>query len=503
MGSLDEVLAAAPQARRIDLDGRTVLPAFIDSHTHFHRAAVLKHLHLDFETLLVPDVASVLAHVAERAAGTAAGGWIEGDSISAARLAEGRLPDRAELDSVSAGHPVIIRGIGKHVIAANSAALALAGIDRDTPDPPGGRIERDEQGEPTGILHERAKLRLDASANDTVVPRASREQRLEALRTGMSMMHRLGVAAIHEMVRQPEEAGDLAALHAAGELSLRTSLYYRIHESPMSLDWLTSLGLRSGWGDAWLRVAGVKISVDGWCIFRNAAVYQDYDADPGNAGLLRIEPEDLDALVSTAAAAGLSVAVHAVGARAVDAALDAFGGAPPAPLGRHRVEHAHLDVDEGQLRRLRDLGLTLSAQPGFLPAYAPDWRAGLAPERVDGIMPLASAQHMGIPVIINSDMPSGPVGPLHTIAAAVERAADVGTIGAGEGLSMVEAWRAHTSLPADVTGDRVGGRLEPGRAADLVVLQDDPFRAGAGVPEGVGATMVGGIVRHDPEGWLA
>lgn len=504
VGSLDQARAALPGARILDLGGATVLPSFIDSHTHFHRAAVLRHLFLDFEALAPASIEEVLAHVRDRAASLPEGSWIQGDSIAAARLAERRLPDRRELDDAAPRHPVLIRGIGKHVIAGNSAALAAAGISRDTADPPGGRIERDPDGEPTGILHERAKLRLDTSAPDTVVPPVARAQRLTALRAGFGELHRLGITTIGEMVRLTEEVDDLAELHAAGELSVRVRVHYRVHETELRLEWLRGLGIRRGLGDDWLRILGVKISIDGWCIFRNAAVHEPYLGEPQNRGLLRIEPEELARLVAGANAQGLGIAVHAVGARAVDAALDAFGSAGPPTAGPWRLEHAHLDVDEPRLRRAHALRLVLSAQPGFLAPYLPDWEAGLASDRLERVMPLGTARRIGMPIIINSDLPSGPAGPLRTIAAAVDRQAGGRSLGRAEAIPLVDAWRAHVSVPAEVMGDTCLGRLGPGMRADLVVLGTDPFATGA-MPEGLGveATLVDGRVRFDARGRFA
>jgi predicted amidohydrolase YtcJ len=505
VGSLDAARAAARRARVVDLRGATVLPAFIDSHTHFHRAAILRHLFLDFEALAPGSVAEVVDAVRARAGALPPGAWIQGDSITAARLAEGRLPTRQELDAAAPDQPVLIRGIGKHVIAANSAALAAAGITHETPDPPGGRIERDAHGEPTGVLHERAKLRLDTSVADTVVPPTPRDQRLAALRAGFTELHRMGIATIGEMIRLTEEADDLAALHQAGELAVRARLHYRIHETEIRLDWLRGLGVRRGLGDDWLRVLGTKISIDGWCIFRNAAVYEPYRGEPGNTGLLRIEPDELTRLVAASNTQGLGIAVHAVGARAVDAALDAFAAAGPPTAGPWRLEHAHLDVTDAQLRRAAGSGLVLSAQPAFLPAYRPDWEQGLSPERVQGIMRLATARRLGIPVIINSDQPSGPAGPLLAIAAAVDRCAGGGgTVGADEAIPLVDAWRAHTSVPAEVMGEPRLGHLVTGARADLVVIGADPFAPGVVIDRlPIEATLVDGQVKVDTVGRFA
>lgn len=501
LGSWSDLSAGVgPETRVIDVGGRTVLPAFIDSHTHFHRGAVVRRSFLDFEALDPTGLDDVLAAVRQRAVSAGPDMWIQGDSLSPSRLAEGRLPDRHELDGAALGHPVILRGIGKHVVAANSLALAAAGIDRTTDDPPGGRIERDAHGDPTGILHESAKLRLDQSRPDSVVPTPSAEERRAALRAGYRELHAAGIATIHEMIRLPEEADDHAALRAAGELGVRIRLYYRIHESPLSLDWLIRLGIRRGLGDAWLRVLGIKISVDGFCIFRNAAVERPYRDEPDNHGLFRIEADTLDDLVRRANAQGLQIAVHAVGPLAVDRALDAFERAGPAVAGPHRLEHAYLDIDEPRLRRAQRLGLVWSVQPAFLDAYRREWADALEPERVMGIMPLATGVAIGLPLLFNSDFPCAPFDPLDGIRCAV---------GVGPGgrrrpdgvVGLARAWHAYTTGPAEVAGDDDLGRLRRGARADLIVLDADPFDDDRALADlAVRATMVDGTLVHDETG---
>ena len=182
--------------------------------------------------------------------------------------------------------------------------------------------------------------------------------------------------------------------------------------------------------------------------------------------------------MADANAGGLGIAVHAVGARAVDAALDAFAAAGAPTAGPWRLEHAHLDVTEAQLRRAHALGLVLSAQPAFLPAYRPDWELGLAPERLDRIMPLATARALGIPIIINSDQPSGPAGPVLAIAAAVDRVRAGGPWGRGRASRWSTPGGPTRACPLTSWGMRRLGRLVPGARADLVVLGVDPFAAG-------------------------
>jgi predicted amidohydrolase YtcJ len=192
--------------------------------------------------------------------------------------------------------------------------------------------------------------------------------------------------------------------------------------------------------------------------------------------------------------------VHAVGARAVDAALDAFAAAGPAHAGPYRIEHAHLDVDQLRLARIRSLGVVMSVQPAFLPAYLADWQLGLADERIERIMPIGSAMRMGIPVLFGSDMPSGPAGPLAAVAAAVRRCVGSRIVGAAERIGIRDAWRAHTSVPAEVLGDPRIGRLEPGTWADLVILDEDPFTVGDPAAARIVTTMVQGRIVQDETG---
>jgi predicted amidohydrolase YtcJ len=500
VGSDDEmdVLADDRRTTVIELHGRAVTPAFVDSHTHFHRTALVRRLYLDFEALAPADHSQLLALVETRHRELPRGTWLQGDSLRPSGLAEGVLPDRHALDRVTGDRPVVLRGIGKHVVLANSSALAAAGIDATTPDPPGGRIEHDDDGEPTGILHERAKLRLDTSAIDTVIPMPSPEARFEAIRSAIGDLHRLGITTIHEMIRLPEEADDLAALHALHQLDVRVRLSYRVHETPIRLEHLATLGVRRGFGDPWFRVLGIKISVDGWCIFGNAAVEEPYVGKAAGRGLMRIEPAELRTLVAAANGRGLGVALHAVGPRAVDAALDAFEGAGPATAGPYRLEHGHLDMDERRLARMRELEVAWSVQPGLLPAYRTDWEAILEPARVDSIMPLAAGAALGIPILQNSDVPSGPQTPFAAIHAAVTREAGGRRIGADQGISLVDAWRGWTTVPHAVAAEDALGALAPGSFADLMVLSRDPFDGPASALNDlrVDATMLDGRFVH-------
>jgi predicted amidohydrolase YtcJ len=480
VGAAEDLLAArAPDARVVDLRGACVVPGFTDSHTHFHRTALLSEHFLDFTALAPSTIGDVLEAVRRRSAHGHQGEWVQGDNLSDFVLAERRFPTRWELDAVSDGRPVLLRGMGKHVVAANSLALARAGITAETPDPAGGRIERDDQGEPTGVLHERAKLRLDTTRVDTVVPPLAEEDRLRALQAGIAQLHSQGICSIHEITRTADEFGDYQRLREAGGLTMRVRAYVRVIEGQATVHDLARLGVRSGLGDSWLRLGGVKVSIDGSCAFRNAALYEDYPGHPGNRGLVRVEQDELDETVSIAHRLGLQVAVHAIGPRAVDMALAAFeaAGSPQALAAmRHRVEHAYLPARPEQLARMRNLGLVLSTQPGFIQSVGDTWVDIFGPEYAGRMMPLRSAVAAGVLVMGNSDCPTASTAPLSGIAAAVRRRTRLGVqLGTDEAVTIAEAIRMYTTVPAySAREERQRGSVEVGKRADLTVLSADP-----------------------------
>jgi len=392
--------------------------------------------------------------------------------------------------------------VGKHGIAASSAALAAAGISRDTPDPPGGRIERDGQGEPTGVLHERAKLRLDATRADTVIPPLAEARRLDALSGGLAELNRLGITEIHEIVQSPDELADYSRLREQGLLTTRVVCYVRVIEGQATLGDLTRLGLRTGFGDDWLRIGGVKVSIDGSCTLHNAAVYGGYRDQPDNDGLIRVEQGELDELLAGASRHGLQVAVHAIGQRAVDMALAAIGRAGPAGAVaglRHRIEHAYLAPRAGQLERCRDLDVVVSTQPSFLWANGDTWPAMFGPAEAARMMPVRSLLDLGIPVQLNTDFPNAPLDPLLTLRSAVDRRTRAGTVlGPGEAVTPRQAWALATEGAAfGAFEEHRRGRLEPGYLADLIVVSGDPFTLSGDLA--VAATVAGGRLVHGAE----
>jgi predicted amidohydrolase YtcJ len=489
------------ETRVVDARGGRIAPAFVDSHTHFHRASIMEYLYLNFEKLEPTSIGQVLDLVRARAAGTSDDAWIQGDSLDASRLAERRLPTRHELDAAAPGRCVVLRTVGRHALSASSAALRTAGIDAQTTEPAGGRIEREADGEPNGVLHEHGKLRLDMTRADTVVPRPTAAQRQVALEDGMRRLAGHGIAAIHDIVREPTEIADYIDLDVSGRLHTRIRLYVRGRESQTPLEFLTGLGLRRGFGSDWLRLAGVKLSIDGDLANRNAAVYEPYPDEPDNVGLLRLTADELTDAVVRSHEAALPVAVHAIGPKAVDMALDAVAEAQRrAPQQRltHRIEHAFFAQREGRLKRFADLGVVWSTQVSMLYSEGDAWVAAAGRAFLDGVLPLRTALGMGVAVQINSDYPCSPLSPLVGLRAAVERRTRDGEVLADdEAITSAEAIALMTASPAATVGEsQVSGEVAVGNWADLIVLSPDPDIDGPPGPLDlrVDATLAGGHV---------
>lgn len=481
VGSTDEILdLAGPRTERIDVEGRTVLPAFIDSHTHLRRASLVLAYYIDFLENRPSRLDQVLDAVRIRAERLAPGSWIQGDSFRPRGTDAVRFPTRWELDAVAPRHPVVIRGIGRHVAAANSLALQLAGIDRNTADPPGGRLERDASGEVTGVLHEHGKLRLDATRSDTVIPAPTEEERVAALGDAVRLLHSYGIACVHEMAREPNDIGDYLRLREQGGLGVRVRFYVRGLEAQTKLEWVTGLGLRSEFGDDWTRLGGLKFSIDGSAGPHNAALYEEYPGDPGNTGILRIQPGALDEAVATAQRSGLPVAIHAIGPRAVDIALDSLEAAVTAhPNGRlrHRIEHANLPPNPGQFERMARLGVMWSVQPAFLVGEGEHWAEIFGEERAHTAMPVKSAAALGVPIQFNSDYPCSSMNPFVGVRAAVTRTTEKGNVfGAAEAVSVDRAMRYMTTAASYSTSpEHRQGSIEAGNFADLMVTSLDPY----------------------------
>ena len=465
-------------SERVDLDGRCVVPGFTDAHVHFLEWS-LSLARLDLSRTRSRD--EVLT--AARSAAPGANGWLIGAGWRAAHWPAGDPePHREALDAACGDRPVLLWAHDHHTAWLSSAALALLPIG-DAP-----VVERDAAGAPTGVVRETAAW--DAAA---ALP-APRESEIdEAVARALRAAHGRGVTGIHDFQREHGFAA-WQRLHADRRLSLRVWASLPAER----LEEIIALGLRSGLGDEWLRIGPVKAFADGTLGSRTASMLEPF-ADSGRGQAL-LNADELRDLSGRSADAGLELAVHAIGDAANRAVLDALEATrerwAPRRL-RPRIEHAQL-LDPDDLGRFAALGVTASMQP----SHAPSDRAGAESAwgaRCAGAYALGSLAAGGAALCFGSDAPIEPLDPLAGVQAAATR-----DWPASEALPVERALDGFWSGAAHARqAERRLGRLLPGYAADLVVLERDPVTCPPGEIAAIGvvATMVGGRWVHGRPPW--
>jgi len=473
--SVHETALASPDV--VDLGGRVVLPGFSDAHVHFPTWALARsEVALDGCTSL----AEALARVG--AAGPQPGGVIRGHGWRSGDWPGGEEPSAARLDEVTGATPAALLAKDYHSLWLNSAALALADGDLEVA---GGVVVRDGRGEPTGVLREEAAWRF--KERHLVVPD---DAYVEAMRAGLKLAAARGVTAVHD------KDGWLGALRLWQRLERDGSLTLRVWQSVPAdqADALAALGLASGLGSPLLRLGYLKVFMDGTLGSQTALLLD-------GSGVRITGRDELAAIILAGARAGFPVAVHAIGDRANRDALDAFEQtrAVWAPLGlRHRVEHAQL-LDPADLPRFAALGVACSVQ--FTHATSDrDLADRFWTGRTAGAYAYRSLVDSGAVVANGSDAPIEELDPLAGVRAGVRRTVDGRPPWHPEQeLTVEQAFAATSPAPAWLCGDeRWRGRLLPGYAADLVVLDRDPWED---LDAEVVATMVAGRWVHNPPPW--
>lgn len=506
---LSPPLTKGGREERIDLKGCTVIPGLIDAHLHFEWYALgLQNIDAD-----VPTLEQALERVAERARVMPKGSWLLGRGWNQNVWPGGAFPTAADLDRVAPEHPVFLTAKSGHAAWVNSLALRLAGISASTPDPAGGSIVRDARGQPTGILLEDAMELVRRH-----LPDPTPEQVAAAMQAALSNAWRAGLTGIHDF-DGPRAFSAYQLLKERGKLGLRV-----VKNIPVAyLQQAIELGLRTGFGDDWLRIGAIKIFADGALGPRTAALFAPYEGEPDNRGIVVTDKEEMFEKVRLASASGLACAIHAIGDRANHDVLDVYeavrrleaqrakapsplaegwGGRPPHGPLRHRIEHVQL-LHPDDYGRLAQLGLIASMQPihaiSDMEMAERYWG-----ERCAGAYAWRTQLEAGAVLAFGSDCPVEPLEPLLGIYAAVTRRRADGSPGP-EGwypqqrLTVEEAVRGFTwgaAYAASMEGHL--GTLTPGKLADLVVLSEDIFRMDPmAIPQTeVLATMIGGRFCH-------
>ncbi|WP_319408528.1 amidohydrolase [uncultured Desulfosarcina sp.] len=475
VGKNDDILhLAGAGTEKIDVNGRLVVPGFIDTHIHFYEWALQRQgVKLDDLT----GFEELLTRVGQAGGNRPPGQWIMGQGWNETDWTEPRMPDREALDRAAPAHPVLLWRCDLHLAAANSAALKLAGIDAGTPDPPEGRIERDYTGEPTGILRELA-INLVRQA---IAP-PNDDQIVEAFADATSALHRRGITGIHDVRLMADKDGARAfqafqKLDRDGRLKLRSWVTLPGDR----LDDIIGLGLRTGFGNDRLRVGHVKFFSDGGMGARTAWMIDPF-LDAG-CGMPLMEMDALAEDIHRADEAGLSVMVHAVGDRANRELVTLFEAlesrrirtGQSRPVIPHRIEHVQMIRPE-DADRLRNLHLALCVTPAnmVLDINLIDSAVG---EKGQWTYAFRRLMDTGTPVMFSSDCPVCDPDPLVGIHAAVTRQRANGTPENGwhpqNRISVAEAIQAYTATPAAVHQARYLGVIAPGKKADLAVLSEN------------------------------
>jgi predicted amidohydrolase YtcJ len=465
-----ELLDQFPFAEKEDLGGRVVLPGLTDAHIHMQWYS-LGLQKVDCETGTREEC---LRRIAERARVTPPGEWILGHGWQQNDW-DGEFPTASQLDAAAPNHPVYLTAKSLHAGWANALAFKQAGITAATSDPENGKIMRDPHGVPNGILLEKAMDLFDKA-----LPAVTLEQLINAIQAAQPLLWKMGLTGIHDFDQRLCFMA-MQVLHQRRELKLRTT-----KSIPMELlQQAYELGLRSGFGDDMLQIGSVKIFMDGALGPRTAAMFQPYENEPGNHGILNMDSEELYEIGRQAVDAGLSVAVHAIGDRANHEVLDAFEQLRSyereknLPLFRHRIEHVQV-LHPDDAARLGKLGVIASMQPihaisdmqaadkfwGARSSLAYAWRTQLLSKAV---------------LAFGSDAPVESPNPFLGLHAAITRRRPDGTPSPQgwypeQRLSLLEAWQGFTSGAACAGGmeDRLG-KLSAGFYADLIALEKDPF----------------------------
>ncbi len=459
--------------RVINAAGRRVVPGFNDAHVHF----VDGGRQLDNVDLKDADTPEEFARrIAERAKITPGGEWILGGDWDDQRWTPARLPTRALIDPVTPSTPVFVNRYDGHMSLANSAALQLAGVTAQTPDPPGGTIVRDAQGNPTGVLKDAAMGFVDR-----MIPRMTPERRLHAVKRALDHAASLGVTSVQDM----NPAYDDIAVYA--ELANRGELTARIYAAPMETGWQdqAKLGIHRSFGSAWLRVGAVKGYADGSLGSTTAYFFQPYTDAPNTRGLLSDEMQPVDLMrerMVGADRAGLQLCIHAIGDAGISQILDLFGDVVRANGDRDRrlrIEHAQ-HIAPNDFDRFASLEVIASVQPYHAIDDGRWAERRIGPERIKTTYAFRTLLSKGVRLALGTDWYVAPLNPMLTLYAATTRATLDGRNPGGwvpeQKITVAEAVSAYTAGSAYAEfQDAEKGTIARGKLADLVILSDDIF----------------------------
>lgn len=482
VGSDDEIRSiAGPSTTEEHLPGMTIIPGLIDAHNHLlSTGRMLQQVQL-YDCRSIADITSRIDMAARNAS---PGTWVVGRGWDESLLAEHRHPNRSDLDPVSHGHPVVIHRVWNKLVA-NSEAMRRAGISRESPDPPAdvaysGSFDRDEAGEPTGLFRDRAKALITDH-----IPAADENAEIAAIATACRAYNTVGLTGVAEPGLTPSETRAYQQAARQRQLTVRTDMLLAAWgfgaaslESGLK-DRFRDLGLRGGFGDDLLRLEGIKFMPDGGVGDRTARMFAPYLNDPHNRGQWVVDPVELPQLIGWVHDLGFSIDTHTCGDEAQQVVVEAYAAAQtrnPQPFLRHRVHHAYFPTARTLKLMARHHIPAVVSNP-FITNLGESFVVSLGEERASTVMPMRTYLDNGVLLAGSSDSHVSDYNPWIGMYAATTRKTVTGRVlGTSERITAREALRAYTIGGAYVTGrEKRTGSLEPGKLADLVLLESDPL----------------------------
>ncbi|HET8922325.1 MAG TPA: amidohydrolase [Candidatus Acidoferrum sp.] len=473
IGKMDHVLldcgGSQEGAETVQLRGRFVMPGFNDAHVHLGSAAADM---VAVPLTGVPSVEELQKRVADAVARHKEGEWITGGGWDHTLWLEKRFPNRQQLDAVAPKNPVILTHISGHVAVANSLALKHGEIDKNTPNPPGGEIEHDALGGPTGMLKESAAMSLVTAR----IPDPTPERRRHGIELVFEDVAKNGVTSVQDN-SDWEDFKVYQQLKEEGKLTVRITEWLPFNAS---LNDLQDMRAQGGMKDSWLKTGMLKAFTDGALGSRTAALLQPYSDDPSTSGILTNNPEKLRTMAIERDKAGFQLGFHAIGDHANRVALDVFEAVAKAngPRDRRdRIEHAQVIAPE-DFQRFAKLKVIASMQPSHQTTDMRWAEDRIGPERIKGAYAWATMLKDGVRLAFGTDYNVEPISPFRGLYACVTRERPEGGPRNGwerqEKISLEECIRAYTSGSAYAQFEEgKKGELKAGEYADFIILSDD------------------------------
>ncbi|AGT07284.1 amidohydrolase [Paracoccus aminophilus] len=502
LGRSDEIAALiGPETQVVDLGGRFAMPGLNDAHLHLISTGLLRG-QVDATADAAPTRAALIAALQARAADTPKGEWVQARGFDQTRYPDGLMPTAQELDAALPDHPVSVTRACGHITVANSAALALAGITFETPDPDGGLIGRAE-GRLTGLLAENAQNLVYH-----VQPTPSLEDIIEAIEAGGRHLIEYGITSCMDAATgHIDGMTEIQAYHLAdrdGRLPVRVWATLLGDPGSSIVERCHAVGLVTGAGNDMFRIGGVKIFTDGSAGGRTAWMSQPYQGEPQNFGVRMLPDDQLFELVDRYTGMGYTMVCHGIGDAAIDQLVRAYErvrAANPDHSHRHRIEHCGY-VDDAMNQRMLAAGVLPAPQQAFIYDFGDAYVAVLGEERGLRSYPIRTWDQLGMKPSTGSDSPVCSPNPFPDLYAMITRKTHKGTVmDASEILTPEEALRAYTEHGAYSQGaEKVKGRLEPGMLADIAVFSNDLLTAS---PEAIlrdtrcEMTILDGRIVHD------